>query len=285
VSASVLFGKTTEASFLSLSAPSEQCLATPPADCMHPIRRPGSCASHGIHSLVCLPPALDISATRPLPVTVASNLRQSDTNPTTRSAIVVSHHLDGLLRIAASGVLQPKPNEVRCVSVAFSPRLQPPPWTNPDGSCLPGSRHPHHQQVSPMAPGASPSPQRFSHPSKNPLPSSRTASLRPLPSCRFTRSVTPCVPGDTHSRPRRPNVKLVSHHHARRRPNTHRNCSQCALDQPTSRLCSTRESVVHYAVSDDLHSVLPWAFFPFKASRSPLSPPPSSWGIDTFVTE
>jgi len=179
VSASVLFGKTTEASFLSLSAPSEQCLATPPADCMHPIRRPGSCASHGIHSLVCLPPALDISATRPLPVTVASNLRQSDTNPTTRSAIVVSHHLDGLLRIAAPGVLQPKPNEVRCVSV----------------TCIPVANHLDARPLSKPALSRN----AFHTPRRIPLANSRTASLRPLPSCRFVTRCTARASG-TRSR-------------------------------------------------------------------------------------
>jgi hypothetical protein len=40
---------------------------------------------------------------------------------TARSILVVSHHLDGLRRVTASGVLQPVPVRVRCVSSSTDP--------------------------------------------------------------------------------------------------------------------------------------------------------------------
>jgi hypothetical protein len=52
-----------------------------------------------------------------LPMTFGSRI------PTrlSRSVLVVSHHLNGFLRTAAPDVLQPEPNEVRCVSVTCIP--------------------------------------------------------------------------------------------------------------------------------------------------------------------
>jgi len=51
--------------------------------------------------------------------------RQLATTLTASSILVVSHHLDGLLRVTASDVLQSEPARVRCVSGFNRP---PPPW-------------------------------------------------------------------------------------------------------------------------------------------------------------
>jgi hypothetical protein len=80
-----------------------------------------------------------------------------------RSAPVVFHHLDGLLRTAVSGVLQPVP-VVRFA--AFQPR----------------NRSPHD------LPATRCTPRRI------PLVGSRSTSLWPLPSCRYRSAATP-LPG------------------------------------------------------------------------------------------
>jgi hypothetical protein len=82
-----------------------------------------------------------------------------------RSALVVSHHLDGFLRRTAPGMLQPVPD------LGFAGL--------------------HQGRSSPAEAGSDrvPDSLRRAHPSKASfLADSRTASLRPLPSCR---SVTP----------------------------------------------------------------------------------------------
>ena len=74
-------------------------------------------------------PSADFTVSRPLPVDFRTsraetqnipyetNLRQNTATHSARSALVGSHHLNGLLRVTALGVLQPKPAGVRCVSV------------------------------------------------------------------------------------------------------------------------------------------------------------------------
>jgi hypothetical protein len=93
---------------LSLPAPSQRLLSY----CSDPRR----CASPEIRSMVC--PPSDMASMRPLPEHVAVLLRHSDANRVSRSALVVSHHLDGLLRIATPSILQPEPDKVHCVSSA-----------------------------------------------------------------------------------------------------------------------------------------------------------------------
>jgi hypothetical protein len=83
-----------------------------------------------------------------------------------RSALVVSHHLDGLLRDRAAGLLRPAAGLgfVAFRAIAAHHRSEPrlgAPWNR-----------------------RAPSPRRGSDPSKGSLANSRAASLRPLPSCR-----------------------------------------------------------------------------------------------------
>jgi hypothetical protein len=62
-------------------------------------------------------PCLRCIPERLLPVGVSTSLRcAGSTRCTSRSALVDSHHLDGLLRSGVSGVLQPDADKVRCVS-------------------------------------------------------------------------------------------------------------------------------------------------------------------------
>ena len=85
---------------------------------------PRRSASHGIRPRVC--PAFDIPVVRPLPgiVGLSRHCRSARVLPRTRtrSALVVSHHLDGLLRTQASGLLHP---EAERGSLRFA--MPPPP--------------------------------------------------------------------------------------------------------------------------------------------------------------
>jgi hypothetical protein len=64
-----------------------------------------------------------MTVSRPLQVDFSKedDLRQLAVTLTARSILVVSHHLDGLRRVTASGVLQPVPVRVRCVSDSTDP--------------------------------------------------------------------------------------------------------------------------------------------------------------------
>jgi hypothetical protein len=89
------------------------------------------------------------------------------------SALVVSHHLDGLLRTGAAGLLHPAVDYgVRRVSRS-SPREHP--RVPRRGLRLPRAANRTLRRV--------------------PLISSRTASLRPLPSCRYHPLFAPGLPG------------------------------------------------------------------------------------------
>jgi hypothetical protein len=69
----------------------------------------------GFARVCSLPPV--ISPVRPLPVGVATSLRcAGSTRCASCSALVDSHHLDGLLRSGVPSMLQPGPERVRCVS-------------------------------------------------------------------------------------------------------------------------------------------------------------------------
>ena len=61
-------------------------------------------------------PAFDLSENRPLPGAVSDSLRPTPATVPTRSVLVVSHHLDGLLRFRARVYCNTIPNRVRCVS-------------------------------------------------------------------------------------------------------------------------------------------------------------------------
>jgi hypothetical protein len=109
---------------------------------------PRRSASHGIGPRVC--PAFGIPVVRPPPsiVGLSHHCRSARVLPRTRtrSAPVVSHHLDGLLRTQASGLLHP---EAERGSLRFA---MPPPRPLAEATVR-GLVHP--------------SPQRGSHPSKN----------------------------------------------------------------------------------------------------------------------
>jgi len=97
-----------------------------PSSERHPSYRidPRRSASHGIRPRVC--PTFDIPVVRPLPgfVGLSRHCRSARVLPRTRtrSALVVSHHLDGLLRTQASGLLHP---EAERGSLRFA--MPPPP--------------------------------------------------------------------------------------------------------------------------------------------------------------
>lgn len=110
-------------------------------------------------------PTCDVSYARPL-----TSRRMISTwlpSQAPRSALVVSHHLNGLLRTNNSRILRLVPHEVRYVSGQSNQPFLPPPQASLDDiqygcpalSSLPISRQ--HQ--------SRPSPQRVSHPSKNTL--------------------------------------------------------------------------------------------------------------------
>jgi hypothetical protein len=144
---------------------------------------PRRSASLGIRPRVC--PAFDIPVVRPLPgfVGLSRHCRSARVLPRTRtrSALVVSHHLDGLLRTQASGLLHP---EAERGSLRFA---MPPPRPLAEATVR-GLVHP--------------SPQRGSHPSKNsprrqPYHVAVAIALLPLPPTtrrparRSIRSSTP----------------------------------------------------------------------------------------------
>jgi hypothetical protein len=114
-------------------------------------------------------------AARPLPG--VAPLRNCGSTRNSRSVLVVPAHLDGFLRAADAGVSQPAPDEVRRVSVRTPLRLDRSP-ARADVRSLPLPRD------------ALRTPRRTRDPStRAPEPhtrrSSRFASPRPLPPCRF----------------------------------------------------------------------------------------------------
>jgi hypothetical protein len=102
-----------------------------------------SASSHGIRAAS----AADISLLASPPPDSRVRLRSPTTKPTTRSALVVSHHLDGLLRKRAVGLLHPTTGQ------RFAAFL---------GSLV----HSHTAETVPVHVYVL-SPQRFSHPSKD----------------------------------------------------------------------------------------------------------------------
>jgi hypothetical protein len=63
-----------------------------------------------------LPVDFRTSRAEALNIPYEDNLWQIAATHSARSVLVVSHHLNGLRRVTALGVLQPKPAGVRCVS-------------------------------------------------------------------------------------------------------------------------------------------------------------------------
>jgi hypothetical protein len=126
---------------------------------------------------VCSPPPVN-SPERPLLVDVATcHRRAGSTRCTSRSAHVDSHHLDGFLRSGGPSILQPDPDGVRYVSRHLSSF----------------SRCADPKIFAPSARANSAVPRNAVHTLRSiPLIDSRTASLRPLPSCRC------CPPPLTH---------------------------------------------------------------------------------------
>jgi len=116
-------------------------------------------------SFVC--PSADIPDAQVSPTSPRrAPLRMSGANRTSRSASVVSLHRDGLLCAPAPGLLQPGTGHgVHCVSAFPEPERE----TSLD----------HPGPVGRLPRNAVHTPQRI------PLVSSRTASLRPLPSCGY----------------------------------------------------------------------------------------------------
>jgi len=112
--------------------------------------------------VVC--PASDISPARSLPADVSADIRPAAAKQPTRSAPVVSHHFDGFLRAEASSLLHPEAGRgslrfrVPCPSMADRSR-------RPVGLGSLSRNAVHTLRRIPLA-------------------SSRTASPRPLPSCR-----------------------------------------------------------------------------------------------------
>jgi len=112
--------------------------------------------------VVC--PASDISAARPLPGGVATPIRSAAATQPTCSALVVSHHFDGLRHAEASSLLHPEAGR-------GSLRFQVP--------------RPSMADRSRRLVGLGSLPRNAVHTLRRiPLVSSRTASPRPLPSCR-----------------------------------------------------------------------------------------------------
>jgi hypothetical protein len=95
-----------------------------------------------------------------------------------RSALVVSHHLDGFLRDRAAGLLRPAAGLGFVAFRAFAAHHRSEPKLG-----APWNRR-------------APSPRRGSDPSKGSLANSRSASLRPLPSCRC-RAIAGVTPSPT----------------------------------------------------------------------------------------
>jgi len=116
-------------------------------------------------SFVC--PSADIPDAQVSPTSPrGAPLRMPSANWTSRSASVVSLHRDGLLCAPAPGLLQPGTGHgVHCVSTFPEPERE----TNLD----------HPGPVGRLPRNAVRTPRRI------PLVSSRTASLRPLPSCGY----------------------------------------------------------------------------------------------------
>jgi len=101
-------------------------------------------ASHGIRSLDALPPTWPSRVHSQSPPE-EDDLWQLAATLTARSVLVVFHHYNGLRRVTASGVLQPVPVRVRCVSVlADHHRVGKP---SPGGTCsnFPAARAPFEE--------------------------------------------------------------------------------------------------------------------------------------------
>ena len=120
------------------------------------------------------------SPVRQLPVGVATFLRcAGSTRCTSCSALVDSHHLDGLLRSGVPDILQPGADKVRCVS-----------RHRPFDACF-VTRRSRSSTLMRLVPF----PANAVHTLRSiPLADSRTASLRPLPSCRCRPPLPRTVP-------------------------------------------------------------------------------------------
>jgi len=121
----------------------------------------GDPSSREIHSYLVCPPA-DVPPMRPLP---GAEAPFGSTVPTveSRSAFVVSHHHDGFLRTRVTGLLHPATGQGFAAFRASQPQCNPKATLDTVGS-----------------------PREAFHTLRRvPLVCSRTASLRPLPSCRF----------------------------------------------------------------------------------------------------
>jgi len=114
-------------------------------------------------------PSSDIPVVRPLPDDIAATVRPVAAKRPTRSDLVVSHHLAGLLRTSGLEFIAPRNRKEFAAFPGFASTFcQPKPTSD-------GRR--------------SPFPARAVHTLRRiPLAGSRTASLRPLPSCRSVAS-------------------------------------------------------------------------------------------------
>jgi len=120
-------------------------------------------ASLGIRSR-CVCPASDISSARKLPDDVAAAIRPAVATQPTRSALVVSHHFGSFLRAKASSLLHPEAGRGSLRFQVSRPSMA-------------------DRSRRPVGLGSL-SRNAFHTPRRIPLVCSRTASPRPLPSCR-----------------------------------------------------------------------------------------------------
>ena len=79
------------------------------------------------------------------------NLRQLATTRAAWSVLVVSHHLDGLLRVTTPGVLQPEPAGVRCVAGTTDPHRLASQTRRHKVSAVPAARAPFEEPSSSTA--------------------------------------------------------------------------------------------------------------------------------------
>jgi hypothetical protein len=213
----------------------------------------------------CFLPLLGFVSVRPSSVSARGRPLQErcrSTDPSGRgchtttscSVPVVSHHLDGFLR----------PRVPRMFQRGSGPGVR---WVSPDPVV--------HLALRPDS-GREPVPrQRCRTLRRLPLAGSRTASLRPLPSCRSSRR----GPRSTRDgcRVSRPRSRTPRRAPAASTPLTLRAAppaeARVVTRQSTPGSCSTVESVPPSAVSDGRRSILPWALFPSEAPQLlPLVP-------------
>jgi len=95
-------------------------------------------------------PTTDATIARPLPVNLSKedDLWRLAVTLAACSVRVVSHHLNGLRRVTAPGVLQPVPVGVRCVAGSTDPHHPGKPESEGTGRTFPAARAPFEEPYS-----------------------------------------------------------------------------------------------------------------------------------------